>query len=88
MSKNKSPNALGLCDMTGNVMEWCEGYLEKYENIHQVNPIGAPCHLEDKHVLRREAWCFAAKHCRLTNRSGELPNSCSYAFDFRIAMKK
>jgi hypothetical protein len=39
--------------MTGDVMEWCEGYFEKYENIHQVHPIGAPCHLEDKHVLRR-----------------------------------
>ncbi len=24
----------------------CEGYFEKYENIHQVNPIGAPYHLE------------------------------------------
>lgn len=88
MSKNKSPNALGLCDMTGNVMEWCEGYLEKYENIHQVNPIGAPYHLEDKHVLRRGAWCFAAKYLRLTNRSEELPNSCCYACDFRIVMKK
>jgi formylglycine-generating enzyme required for sulfatase activity len=74
--------------MTGDVMEWCEGYFEKYENIHQVNPIGAPCHLEDKHVLHDGSWCFTAKHCSLTNRSGELPISCSYAFDFRIAMKK
>jgi formylglycine-generating enzyme required for sulfatase activity len=57
--------------MTGDVMEWCEGYFEKYENIHQVNPIGVPYRNEDKHVLRKEAWCFAAKHCRLTNRSGE-----------------
>ena len=86
--KKQSPNVLGLYDMTGNVMEWCEGYFEKYENIHQVNPICAPYHLEDKHVLRDGSWCFAAKHCRLTNRSGELPISCSYAFDFRIAIKK
>ncbi len=57
--------------MTGNVMEWFEGYFEIYENNHQVNPIGVPCHLEDKHVLRDGPWCFAAKHCRLTNRSGE-----------------
>lgn len=69
-------------------MEWCEGYFEKYENIHQVNPIGVPYRNEDMHVLRGGAWWFAAKHCRLTNRSGEQPNSCSYVFDFRIAMKK
>lgn len=88
MPKKQSPKALGLYDMTGNVMEWSEDYFGKYENNHQNNPIGAPYHYEDKQVLRDGAWYFAVKHCRLTNLSEELPFSCSYAYDFRIVMKK
>ena len=86
--KMKEPNALGLYDMTGNVMEWCQDYFGKYTPDHQDNPVGAPYNYEEKHVIRGGAWCFAAKHCRITNRTGEYPHSLSSASGFRIAMRK
>lgn len=85
--KTKRPNALGIYDMTGNVMEWCNDYFGKYSTATQENPTGPSYNYDEKHVIRSGAWCFAAKHCRLTNRSGDKEFSKSYCSGFRIAMQ-
>ena len=37
----KQPNELGIYDMSGNVLEWCQDRLGKYKATSQTNPTGA-----------------------------------------------
>lgn len=36
----KSPNKIGIYDLSGNVQEWCEDYFSPYEKSSQTNPTG------------------------------------------------
>ena len=73
--------------MTGNVMEWCEEYFDKYKAYDQEDPEGPDYNFEEKHVMRGGAWCFTDRHCRLTNRGGAKDYESSYCSGFRLAMK-
>lgn len=79
------PNAYGLYDMTGNVMEWCcDRYDPKAYSVSQrENPRGPAS--GQARVLRGGAWDDDEVSSRTTNRSSGSPGRTLYPFGFRCA---
>jgi formylglycine-generating enzyme required for sulfatase activity len=67
----KSPNELGLYDMSGNVWEWCSDCYGDYNSKSQTNPIGPDS--GSYRVYRGGSWNFNAGCCRASDRSGTEP---------------
>ncbi len=70
----KQPNELGIYDMTGNVMEWCQDCYGSYSSSPQTNPIGAVSGSD--RVFRGGSWLDSARYCRASYH-------CNYAPDRR-----
>jgi formylglycine-generating enzyme required for sulfatase activity len=82
--KTKAPNELGLYDMSGNVWEWCNDYLDNYPSTAQTNPQGPIS--GSYRVNRGCSWSLAAEYCRSSYRSGAAPFGHCYFFGFRLAL--
>lgn len=63
----KSPNELGIYDMSGNVWEWCQDRLSKYSSSSQINPIVTKA--ENRHIFRGGGCYNEARFCRSSNRT-------------------
>ena len=82
------PNAWGLHDMHGNVLEWCLDWHGPYENSPQTDPVGRA----DGYAKIARGWCFhrperapePMKYWRSANRSGFLPEDANRYTGFRI----
>ena len=84
----KKSNALGFCDMSGNVYEWCsDWYSTKYyaESIKK-NPTG-PANGTGK-VFRGGSWYDDAESCRLAYRISFPPNKKFNYIGFRVVLVK
>lgn len=69
--KTKSPNELGIYDMSGNVYEWCEDLYDSSESDR---------------VYRGGCWCFFEGDCRVSYRDNDRPNDRYFTIGLRLAL--
>ena len=78
-------NAFGLCDMHGNVYEWCADHW--HDNYDDAPTDGTAWLDENKNnprVLRGGSWYHYPKYCRSASRIDNSPNFTNYSLGFRV----
>jgi formylglycine-generating enzyme required for sulfatase activity len=78
------PNAFGLYDMHGNVLEWCQDdYQENYINAPTDGSASTVLSATYK-LLRGGSWDGNARNCRSADRDRNLRDNRYYGYGFRV----
>ena len=81
----KDPNAWGLYDIHGNVMEWCSDWAGDYPEGAVSDPIGPK--EGSSRMIRGGAWLTDAMYCKSGNRAFHFPpDTRSDYVGFRVAL--
>ncbi|MBI5725714.1 MAG: formylglycine-generating enzyme family protein [Planctomycetes bacterium] len=84
-----APNAFGLCDMHGNVWEWCRDWLDDNEYhvgaTMAIDPAGAP--QGENKVLRGGCWYLNPGFARSAYRNSLPPAMFNNQIGFRLVME-
>jgi formylglycine-generating enzyme required for sulfatase activity len=82
----KVANAWGLCDMHGNVLEWCQDH---WHDNYKVVPDNGSAWLTDddeaSHVLRGGSWYTYPRNCRSASRRTYNPADRDNRLGFRVS---
>ncbi|GAB1443529.1 hypothetical protein MASR2M39_23700 [Ignavibacteriales bacterium] len=83
---SKSPNGLGIYDMSGNVWEWCWSWKDSYSSGSISEP-GGPASGTGR-VYRGGSWFSEAKYCRVSPRGSDNPEYRDSGIGLRLARSK
>lgn len=79
-------NAYGLCDMHGNVYEWCQDY---WHDNYEGAPTDGSAWMEggnaDRRVRRGGAWLTCPRNCRSAYRVSDTPEYRDDDIGFRVS---
>ncbi|HEY9627356.1 MAG TPA: formylglycine-generating enzyme family protein [Coleofasciculaceae cyanobacterium] len=81
-------NAFGLCDMHGNVFEWCQDH---WHSNYEGAPTDSSAWLSEKEnterVIRGGSWLSYPRHCRSAYRDYDSPDFTTDSFGFRVVCR-